>query len=104
MSHDKSKSREASRGSVMSKFGLLATSAVVALLAAWSPLAQAADNPAHSSAAADSPKLATDAPTSPTYSPVTQRRLDNPEPGNWLMVRGNYQGWGYSPLEQITAS
>ena len=37
------------------------------------------------------------------YSPVTQERLEKPEPGNWLMVRGNYEGWGYSPLDQITA-
>jgi alcohol dehydrogenase (cytochrome c) len=38
-----------------------------------------------------------------TYSPVTQERLEKPEPGNWLTVRGNYQGWGYSPLDQINA-
>ncbi|GAA6736962.1 PQQ-dependent dehydrogenase, methanol/ethanol family [Thermus oshimai] len=36
------------------------------------------------------------------YSPVTDQRLLNPEPGNWLMVRRTYNGWGYSPLEQIT--
>src|SRR5438876_381952 len=28
-------------------------------------------------------------------------RLLNPEPHNWLMYRGNYHGWGYSPLDQI---
>ena len=33
------------------------------------------------------------------YSPVTDARLKNPEPENWLMLRGNYQGWMYSPLE-----
>jgi alcohol dehydrogenase (cytochrome c) len=27
------------------------------------------------------------------YSPVTAARLENPEPGNWLMIRGNYKGW-----------
>src|SRR5439155_13120130 len=27
---------------------------------------------------------------------------DLPEPENWLQIRGNYQGWGYSPLGQIT--
>jgi alcohol dehydrogenase (cytochrome c) len=37
------------------------------------------------------------------YSPVTAQRLTNPEPGNWLMTRGNYQGWSYSPLDQINA-
>ena len=35
------------------------------------------------------------------YSPVTDERLANPEPENWLMTRGNYQGWSYSPLSQI---
>ena len=38
------------------------------------------------------------------YSNVTQERLNNPEPENWLMYRGNYEGWGYSALEQINAS
>jgi alcohol dehydrogenase (cytochrome c) len=37
-----------------------------------------------------------------SYSPVTEQRLLNPEPHNWLMYRGNYSGWGYSPLDQIT--
>ena len=36
------------------------------------------------------------------YTPVTDQRLANPEPENWLMIRGNYEGWGYSPLDQIT--
>ena len=36
------------------------------------------------------------------YQPVTAERLKNPEPGNWLMIRGTYDGWGYSPLNQIT--
>ena len=35
------------------------------------------------------------------YSPVTEQRLVNPEPRNWLMYRRTYDGWGYSPLEQI---
>ncbi len=38
------------------------------------------------------------------YSPVTDARLLNPEPQNWLMYRGNYAGWGYSPLDQINSS
>ena len=36
-----------------------------------------------------------------SYSTVTDARLLNPEPGNWLMYRGNYSGWGYSPLDQV---
>src|SRR2546422_4608479 len=37
-----------------------------------------------------------------SYSSVTEGRLLNPEPHNWLMYRGNSSGWGYSPLDQIT--
>lgn len=39
-----------------------------------------------------------------TYSTVTDARLQQPEPGNWLMWRGNYSNWGYSPLKSITAA
>jgi alcohol dehydrogenase (cytochrome c) len=35
------------------------------------------------------------------YKSVTDERLKNPEPANWLQYRGNYAGWGYSPLSQI---
>src|SRR5215831_18514570 len=37
-----------------------------------------------------------------SYAPVTDQRLVTPEPENWLMYRRTYDGWGYSPLEQIT--
>jgi alcohol dehydrogenase (cytochrome c) len=37
------------------------------------------------------------------YSAVTDARLQNPERENWLMYRGNYAGWGYSPLDKINA-
>ncbi len=36
-----------------------------------------------------------------SYTPVTDDRLANPEPANWLMYRGSYDGWGHSPLDQI---
>jgi len=36
------------------------------------------------------------------YQPVTEERLKYPEDGNWLMIRRTYDGWGYSPLEQLT--
>src|SRR5947208_11034144 len=39
-----------------------------------------------------------------SYSLVTDERLVKPEPENWLHIRGNYQGWNYSPLDQIKAS
>jgi alcohol dehydrogenase (cytochrome c) len=35
------------------------------------------------------------------YRPVTAERLKHPEDGNWLMLRRTYDGWGYSPLDQI---
>ncbi len=36
------------------------------------------------------------------YPPVTPERLRNPDAADWLMVRRTYNGWGYSPLTQIT--
>ena len=38
------------------------------------------------------------------YSPVTDAMLTNPSPNDWLMLRGNYQAWSYSELEQINSS
>ncbi len=38
------------------------------------------------------------------YPPVTDERLVSPGPGDWLMYRRTYDGWGYSPLDQITAA
>lgn len=34
-------------------------------------------------------------------SPVTQERLNNPPPADWLIWRRTYDGTGYSPLDQI---
>jgi len=36
------------------------------------------------------------------YSAVTPERLKKPADGDWLMIRRTYEGWGYSPLDQIT--
>ncbi|MGE0405009.1 MAG: PQQ-dependent dehydrogenase, methanol/ethanol family [Candidatus Korobacteraceae bacterium] len=36
------------------------------------------------------------------YRAVTRQRLVKPEEENWLVVRRTYDGWGYSPLAQIT--
>lgn len=41
--------------------------------------------------------------TPSTPRPVTQARLEAPEPENWLSYRGNYAGWGFSQLDQINA-
>jgi alcohol dehydrogenase (cytochrome c) len=37
-----------------------------------------------------------------SYKTVTAERLKKPEDGDWLMFRRTYDGWGYSPLDQIT--
>ena len=47
------------------------------------------------------PREATAQQTAEPYRPVTDERLENPEPENWLFYRGTYDGWGYSPLDQI---
>jgi alcohol dehydrogenase (cytochrome c) len=36
------------------------------------------------------------------YTPVTAERLKKPEDANWLLFRRTYDGWGYSPLADIT--
>ena len=38
------------------------------------------------------------------YHAVTDARLAHPEPGNWLMIRGDYGSQGYSPLHQISTA
>jgi alcohol dehydrogenase (cytochrome c) len=35
------------------------------------------------------------------YTPVTDAMLRKPDPADWLMIRGNYQAWDYSSLNQI---
>ena len=39
----------------------------------------------------------------PAYTAVTEQRLTNPEPQNWLMYRRTYDGANYSPLNKINA-
>jgi alcohol dehydrogenase (cytochrome c) len=51
------------------------------------------------------PQTPIEAPMPPVlqkYQLVTAERLKHPEDGNWLMIRRTYDGWGYSPLEQLT--
>jgi alcohol dehydrogenase (cytochrome c) len=38
-----------------------------------------------------------------SYKTVTADRLKKPDDGDWLMVRRTYDGWGFSPLDQITS-
>ena len=44
------------------------------------------------------------APVRGSYLPVTDARLREPEPESWLMYRRTYDGWGFSPLQQIDSS
>ena len=37
------------------------------------------------------------------FRPVTDALLRDPPPGDWLNFRRTYDGWGYSPLDEITA-
>src|ERR1700693_4952854 len=39
--------------------------------------------------------------TVPNFRPVTDAEMRAPKPEDWLMYRGNYQGWGYSALDRI---
>jgi alcohol dehydrogenase (cytochrome c) len=49
------------------------------------------------------PPLVTPVPTIlQQYKPVTAERLKRPDDGDWLMVRRTYDGWGYSPLNEIS--
>ena len=36
------------------------------------------------------------------YRPVTNELLRDPDPGDWLMIRRNYEAWSHSPLTEIT--
>src|ERR1700739_4672285 len=38
------------------------------------------------------------------YPKVTDERLEHPAAGDWLMYRRTYDGFGFSPLNQITPS
>src|SRR5690348_13081161 len=41
-------------------------------------------------------------PVLANYKPVSAEQLKTPDGNNWLMIRRTYDGWGYSPLKQIT--
>lgn len=39
----------------------------------------------------------------PNYTPVTNERLVAADPSDWLLPKGNYEGWMFSGLKEITA-
>src|SRR6185437_16905677 len=48
-------------------------------------------------------RLATSSASPPSaFTPVTDRMLESPDSADWLMWRRTLNGWGYSPLRQIT--
>ena len=47
------------------------------------------------------PRGVTVAGVLPRYTPVTDAMLKAPPPGDWLMIRRNYQAWSDTPLTQI---
>ena len=53
-------------------------------------------------AQANAPRGLTTTGTVKNFVPVTDEMLRNPDPGDWLMVRRNYQAWNHSPLTQVT--
>jgi alcohol dehydrogenase (cytochrome c) len=54
--------------------------------------------------AASGPKGVTVQGEVKNYTPVTDAMLKNPDPGDWLMIRRNYQAWSHSPLTQVNAT
>jgi alcohol dehydrogenase (cytochrome c) len=63
----------------------------------------AAQQPAPSPAAQAQPSAPPPMPAVlQNYRSVTADRLKKPENADWLMARRTYDGWGYSPLSQIT--
>src|SRR5439155_19662332 len=81
------------RGGLMSIVRIAALILIAGTIAAQQPPAQPAQ-PAEPPAPV--------AAVLENYKPVTAERLKKPEDGDWLMVRRTYDGWGYSPLEQVT--
>lgn len=51
----------------------------------------------------DAPLGVIRAGTVENFTPITDAMLTNPAPGDWPMIRRNYQAWSYSPLDQVNA-
>ena len=64
----------------------------------------AAAPPPPAPAAAPEPGGVTVAGTVEDYRPVTDAMLRDPDDGDWLMIRRNYQAWNYSPLADVDRS
>jgi alcohol dehydrogenase (cytochrome c) len=91
-------------GNIMAEMPKLVQGACLAGLLAIGLIAGSVKSPAQQTIA---PASTTAAPGPPAdilsnYGTVTAERLRRPEDGNWLLFRRTYDGWGYSPLAQVT--
>ncbi len=94
-------------GAVTVPIGTLAggaTAAVAPAVGGASAGEAAAAPPPPAPSAAPEPGGVTVAGTVDEYRPVTDAMLRNPDDGDWLMIRRNYQAWNYSPLADIDRS
>ena len=80
---------------------LVATAAGAIGTTATARVAQAADQPSRPPQRPQLPPARSFNREVADYRPVTDATLRNPDPGDWLMFRRTYDGWGYSPLEQV---
>src|SRR6516225_4585620 len=92
--------RKSRRDAVLEKHCLHATIAASALAFALSAATASAQQPLPPLPTPQTPRPVP--PILQGYKPVTAERLKQPEDGDWLMYRRTYDGWGYSPLSQIT--
>ena len=81
-----------------------ASSAVVQAGGGAAAGAPAAAPPPAAPSAEPEPGGVTVAGTVEDYRPVTDAMLRDPDDGDWLMIRRNYQAWNYSPLADIGRS
>ena len=79
------------------------TAAGGALAAVVAAPAAAAATAAAASAGAEAGGV-TLAGTVDDYRPVTDEMLRDPDDGDWLMIRRNYESWSYSPLADVDRS
>ena len=80
---------------------LLASSALAQVAPTTPPAPPVAPDPMPSNGEAVAAPAAL-SPVLANYKSVTAEQLTQPGDGNWPMFRRTYNGWGYSPLDQIT--
>jgi alcohol dehydrogenase (cytochrome c) len=87
----------------MRRIALLFTAVlIVGLVGLTSSTFSAAQQPGLPSPPAPPPSSAPMPAALKVYKDVTDERLKNPDAGDWLMVRRTWDGWGYSPLDEVT--